>query len=129
MKSLHTHLSRRMSQIMDIVYRLGEASVSDVVNALPDDPDYHAVRVTMANLEKKGYLQHRKDGKRHIYRSADPEEQVSRSAMHHLLKTFYNGAPGKAILTLLDMAATSDLPQEDLDEITEWIEKAKKEGK
>lgn len=117
-----------MSQIMDVVYQLGEASVSDVVNALPDKPDYHAVRVTMANLEKKGYLKHRKEGKRHIYRSADPDEQVRRTAMHHLLKTFYSGSPGKAILTLLDLAGTKKLPEEDLKEITAWIQKAKEEG-
>ena len=126
MKPLHTHLSRRMSQIMDIIYRLGEASVSDVVNNLPDDPDYHAIRVTIANLEKKGYLTHRQEGQRYIYRPVDSPEQASRNAMRHLVKTFYGGAPGKAILTLLDLS-TRDIPEEDLDEIARWIEKAKEQ--
>jgi len=116
-----------MSQIMDVIYRLGEASVSDVVNNLPDSPDYHSIRVTLANLEKKGYLTHRQEGQKYIYRSAESQESASRSAMRHLMKTFYPGAPAKAVLTLLDLS-TSDMTDEELEEISRMIEKAKKEN-
>ena len=126
-RPLHTHLSRRESQIMDIVYRLGEASVSDVVARMPDEPAYNSVRVTLGILERKGYVRHRQDGQRYIYRPAVSAEKAKESAMSHLLKTFFGGSPSKAILTLLDMSSER-LTQEDLDQLADWIEQARKES-
>lgn len=123
-KPLHTHLSRRESQIMDIVYRLGEASVSDVVARMPDTPAYNSVRVTLGILEKKGYVRHRQEGQRYIYRPAVSPEKATESAVSHLLKTFFGGSPSKAILTLLDMSSER-LSQEDLDQLAQWIEQAR----
>ena len=126
-KPLHTHLSRRESQIMDIIYRLGEASVSDVVARMPDKPAYNSVRVTLGILEKKGFVRHRQDGQRYIYRPAVSPEKATESAVSHLLRTFFGGSPSKAILTLLDMSSER-LSQTDLDQLAEWIEHARKES-
>lgn len=125
-KPLHTHLSRRESQIMDAVYQLKEASVADVVERMPDEPSYNTVRVTLGILEKKGYLKHRKEGRRYVYSPMVPVEKAKRSAMGHLLKTFFSGSPSKAILTLLDMTS-SKLSEEELEEISGWIDDAKEE--
>lgn len=126
-KSLHTHLSRRESQIMDAVYQLGEASVADVVERMPDDPSYNTVRVTLGILEKKEYLKHRQEGRRYMYSPVVPAEKAKRSAMGHLLQTFFAGSPSKAILTLLDMSS-AHLSDQELEEIEGLIEQAKKES-
>lgn len=108
---------------MDVLYRLREAGVADVVAHLPDQPDYHAVRVTLANLEKDGYVHHREDGPRYVYRPIVPPEEAERMAIRHLLKTFFAGSPSRAILTILDMASMR-LPPEELKEIARKIEEA-----
>lgn len=123
-----TKLSRRERQIMEAVYRLGEASVADVQEALPDTPDYHAVRVAMATLEDKGYLQHRQEGRRYIYSPEIPRDEAKRSALGHLVRTYFSGAPSEALLALLDMSA-GDLSDEDIAELEAWIEEAKEADK
>lgn len=124
---LHLHLSRRESQIMDALFRLGEASVSAVVAKMPDDPSYNTVRVTLGILENKGYVRHREDGPRYLYSPAHSLEQVKRSATRHLLRTFYDGSPSRAILSLLGMSEKK-LSEADLDEIAEWIAEAREGG-
>jgi BlaI family penicillinase repressor len=121
---VHLHLSRRESQIMDIIYSLGEASVAEVVERMPDQPGYNTVRNTMAILEKKGHLRHRQEGQRYLYAPADPVDEAKRSAVRHLLNTFFHGSPSKAALAVL---GTSDrhLTKEDLDEIAEFLERAR----
>jgi predicted transcriptional regulator len=118
-------LSRRERQIMDAVYRLGEASAADVTRALPDRPAYNAVRVTLGILEKKGFLTHRQDGPRYVYRPTIAPEKAQQSAMRHMLRTFYRGSPSAAILALLDGSAAKMSPQ-DLDEIARAIAQARK---
>jgi predicted transcriptional regulator len=126
-KALHTHLSRRESQIMDVIYQMGSASVSDVVDRIPDRPAYNAVRITLGILEKKGYVKHHQEGQRYIYSPTVPVERAKKSAVSHLLQTFFAGSSSQAILTLLGMSADR-LSKEDLDEISEWIEHARKES-
>ncbi len=126
-KPLHTHLSRRESQIMDVVYRLGEASVADVARRLPDEPAYNAVRVTLGILEKKGYLTHRQDGPRYLYAPAVPADKAKLSALQHLMQTFFSGSPSRAILTLLDMSSAK-LSEKELDEIAAWVAAARREA-
>jgi len=111
---------------MDIVYRLGEATVAEVVKRIPDEPGYHPIRVAMANLEEKGLLRHRREGKRYVFSPVIPEDKAKRSALGHLLKTFFSDSPSQAILTLLDMSG-SDLSERDLDEIRSWIEESRSE--
>jgi len=125
--SLHDTLSRRERQIIDAVYRLGEATVAEVVDEMPDHPGYHPIRVAMANLEEKGYLKHRREGKRYVFSPVIPEEKAKRSELGHLLRTFFAGSPSRAILTLLDMSS-DELSEADLNEIRIWIDQAKTEN-
>jgi len=126
-KPLYTHLSRRETQIMDVVYRLGEVSVSDVVRHMPDNPAYNSVRVILSVLEEKGYVKHRRQQRRYLYSPVLSPGKATRSAMRHLLKTFFGGSSSRAILTLLDMSARR-LTKEELREIAEWVDKAKEEA-
>lgn len=123
----HFQLSRRESQVMDAVYRLGEASVSDVLERMPDDPGYNAVRNTLAILERKGHLRHRREGKRYVYSPVEGREAARRSAAQHLLQTFFDGSLSDAVLALLG-APEESLTKEDLDEIAEYIEEARQEA-
>ncbi len=95
-------MSRRERQIMDIVYRLGQASAKDVLDNLPDPPSYSAVRALMVTLESKGMVKHSKESRRYIYRPAITEKRARRSAITHLLSTFFEGRPEKLVAALLD---------------------------
>ena len=121
-------LSRRERQIMDVVYRLGEASAAEVAKQLPDRPATNTVRVTMAILERKGFLTHRADGPRHVHAPTVPLEKAQRSALRHLIRTFFASSPASAILTLLDMSSTN-LSQEQLEEVAGFIARARKESR
>lgn len=123
-KPLYTQLSRRESQIMDIIYHLGEATVAQVLDKMADPPGYNSVRITLGILEKKGYLRHHRDGQRYVYAPIVSPEKAKRSVLGHLLKTFFAGSTSSAILTLLDMSS-SRLSEEELDEISAWIEQAR----
>ncbi|HEX9729365.1 MAG TPA: BlaI/MecI/CopY family transcriptional regulator [Gemmatimonadales bacterium] len=120
-------LSRRERQIMDVVYRLGEATAHEVRRQIPGDPGYDSVRVTLGILGKKGFLRHRREGQRYVYSPTIPLEQATESALSHMVRTFFRGQPTKAILALLDMRST-DLTAAQLDEIAHWIEQARKES-
>jgi BlaI family penicillinase repressor len=118
-----TQLSRREREIMDIVYRLGEASAADVAGRMDPDPGYDSVRVTLGILEKKGHVKHRSEGRRYVYSPTVPHEAASRSAIRNVLHTFFRGSPSRAILALLGM---SRLSREELDVIAKWIEEERK---
>ena len=122
----YLNLSRRESQIMDIIYRLSEASVADVLEALPDPPGYNSVRVILSILEKKGYLLHKKEGQKYVYTPTELPEKTKRSVLEHLMTTFFEDSTPQVLSTLLDMSA-SELSDEELDELSEMIEKARKE--
>src|SRR5579862_4755969 len=95
-------LSRRERQIMDVVYRLGRASAADIHERLPDPPCAAAVRTLLRILEEKGHLRHEKDGPRHMYFPTTPRSVAQRSAVRHLLGTFFNGSRAAAVAALLD---------------------------
>ena len=118
-------LSRREREIMNALYRLGEASVAEVVAQLGDDAGYDTVRVILGILEKKGFTRHRTEGQRYIYAPAVPKDRAGQLAARELLRTCFGGAPSRAVLTLLDVSDAS-LSAEDLDEISEWIADAKR---
>ena len=121
-------LSRRERQIMDAIFQLGEATVRDVLEQLPDPPSYSAVRTLIRQLEAKGLLTHRQDGKRYVYRARQKRETASRSALHRLMDVFFSGSAPDTVAAILD-ATAKDLTPEDLDRISKMIEKARKEGK
>ena len=123
-----SELSRRERQIIDILYRLSEASVSEVLLHLNDDPSYDTIRITLGVLEKKGYVNHRKDGSRYIYRPTVSLEDATDSALKHMVKTFFGGSTPQTVLALLG-SAQSTLSESDLDEIEAWITTERKKSK
>jgi predicted transcriptional regulator len=122
------HLSRRERQIMDIAYELGRATVTDVLQRLPDPPSYSAVRATLRILEDKGQLKHKEDGPRYVYMPTVSRNKARRSALTRLLQTFFDGSTEAAVAALLDME-TSNLSPAELDRLAEMIDHAKREGR
>ena len=121
-------LSRRERQIMEILYRRGKASVADVRQAMPDAPGYSAVRAMMSVLEEKGHVKHQAEGLKYVYLPVVAREKAKRSAVKHLLDTFFNGSPEQIVAALLDVSSTR-LTREELDRMSQMIENAKGEGK
>jgi predicted transcriptional regulator len=119
--------SRRESQIMEIVFQLGQATVADVLANLPDPPTYSAVRATMRLLKEKGHLKFRQDGPRHVYLPTLPQEKARQSVLKRMIKTFFGGSTERAVVALLTMPA-NELSQEELDRLSEVIERARKDG-
>lgn len=107
---------------MDAVFSLGEVTVKDVVDQMGEPDAYDSVRVTMGILEKKGYLTHRQEEGRNVYTATIAQEKARRSAMQHLMETFFEGSSSRAILAFLDMSGRR-LSDEELDEITARIER------
>lgn len=121
-------LGRRERQIMDAIFELGEASVADVLARLPDPPSYSAVRTMIRYLEGKGYLRHRRVGVKYVYRPTEPKETVSRSALSHLIKTFFGGSAPDTVAAILDVSS-ENLADDDFDRIEQLIAEARKEGR
>lgn len=95
-------LSRRERQIMDVVYKLGRATVAQIHERLPNPPHAAAVRTMLRILEGKGQLRHISDGPRFVYLPTTPRSVAQRSALKHLLGTFFNGSRTAAVAALLD---------------------------
>ena len=121
-----TALSRRERQIMDIVYRLGKATVGEVMEQLTGEPSYSTVRAQLRVLEEKGHLRHEEHGLRYVYIPKLPRHVVRQSALQHLIDTFFEGSPGKAVAALLGKEGFK-ISEEELDGIADLIEKARKE--
>lgn len=121
-------LSRRERQVLDLVYRRGRATANEVLGDLPDPPSYSSVRSVLRLLEKKGFLTHEDDGPRHVYVPAIRRERARRSALKHVLDTFFDGSPGEVVNALLDVSK-SKLSAEELERIAALIAQAKKEGR
>ena len=127
-KTLHTVLSRRERQIIDVLYRRGRATAAEVMADLPGDPSYSTVRTQLRVLEAKGHVRHEDDGQRYVYSPAIPRSTVRRSALKHLVETFFDGSVEQTMEALLggDAARLSD---DELERIAELIAKARKEGR
>jgi predicted transcriptional regulator len=121
-------LSRREREIMDVLYSAGSASAGEVHKRIPSPPSYSAVRATLRVLEQKGLIAHEHDGKRYIYRPTLNRNKARRSAVDHLLNTFFDGSTAGAVVALLETPGT-DLTPEDLDRMAALIERARKEGR
>lgn len=124
----HMQLGRRERQIMDVVYRRGQASVSDVRGELPDPPSYSAVRAMLGLLEDKGYLRHRQQGLKYVYIPADDTSKVRNSALEHMVRTFFGGSPERAVAALLEMQDTR-ISAKDKQYLAQLIRKAEQEGR
>ena len=119
-------LSRRERQIMDVVYRRGRASVSDVRLELPDAPSYSAVRTLLGILESKGHLAHVTERGRHVYSPRRPRRRAGKAALKRVLRTFYDDSVEKAVAALLD-ASEAGLSDEEAERIAARIEEARRE--
>src|SRR4051812_26790737 len=122
------HLSRRERQIMDIIYARGEAAAADVHEALPDAPSYSAVRTFLRILEEKGHLKHREDGPRYIFMPTEPRAKASRSALKHVVQTFFDGSLSNAVAALVD-GEGGKLSAEELQRIEAIIKSARAKSK
>jgi BlaI family penicillinase repressor len=126
--SAPTGLSRRERQIMDILYQRGKASATDVREAMPDAPSYSAVRAMLRVLEEKGHVTHQAEGLKYVYVPVVTREKAKRSAVKHLVDTFFSESPEQVVAALLDVSSTR-LTREELDRMGQMIERAKKEGR
>jgi BlaI family penicillinase repressor len=126
-KSALPDLSRRERQILDALYKAGRATAAEVRQAMPQAPSYSAVRTLLRILEDKGHVRHEQDGTRYVYTPTVTRERAKRSALRHVLNTFFEGSATQAILALLD-EDSKRLSAEDWDRLTAMIERARKEG-
>jgi predicted transcriptional regulator len=120
-------LSRRERQIMDILYRRGRATAGEVLADLTGDPSYSTVRTQLRVLEDKGHVHHEEVGLRYVYVPVVPRRAARKSALRHLVDTFFDGSSEQAVAALLGGEATS-LSDEDLKRIADLVSKARKDG-
>lgn len=125
--TIYQDLSRRERQIMDIIYRLGEASAADVMDRLPDAPGYSAVRAMLRILEERQYITHRKEGQRYVYRARISREEAQSSALERVVSTFFGNSVPDTVAALLSMS--DSLSEEDVQKLRDAIDKTRKEGR
>ncbi|HEY7303323.1 MAG TPA: BlaI/MecI/CopY family transcriptional regulator [Bryobacteraceae bacterium] len=121
-------LSRREREIMDILYRRESASAADVREEMIDPPSYSAVRAMLRVLEEKGHIRHESEGLKYVYTPSINRDRAKRSAVKHLLDVFFPESPEQVVAALLDISGKR-ITREELDRMTEMIERAKKEGR
>ena len=120
-------LARRERQIMDVLYKLERGTVGEVLAALPDRRNYSTVRAQLRVLEEKGHVRHEEQGLRYLYFPAVPREVARRSALRHLVETFFDGSTEKVVAALLGGEA-SRISREELERLARLIEKRGKES-
>jgi predicted transcriptional regulator len=112
---------------MEILYRRGRANAAEVLSDLADPPTYTAVRGMLRLLETKGYVRHEQDGPRYVYSPTADTDRVSKSAVKHLVRTFFDNSASSAVAAMVGMYE-SRWTDHDLDRIAELIEKARAKG-
>ena len=122
---LHAALSRRERQIMDVLFRRGRATAAEVMAELPGEPSSSTVRTQLRILEEKGHVRHQEEGLRYVYFPVVTRQAARKSALRHLVDTFFDGSAEKTMAALLG-GESSRLTDEELDRIAQLIEKAKK---
>jgi BlaI family transcriptional regulator, penicillinase repressor len=120
-------LSRRERQIMDILYQRGRASAQEILEAMPDPPTYSAVRAKLRVLEEKGHIRHEEEALRYVYLPTVARDSARRSALRHLLSTFFENSVEQAVAALVDLSA-ANLSREELERISSLIDQAKTEA-
>lgn len=126
-KQIHHDLSRRERQIVDILYANGRATAAEVQAALPEPPSYSAVRAMLRILEDKGHVRHAQDGPRYMYVPTVARANAKRSALRHVLQTFFDGSAEQAISALLD-DRSAKLSDAELDRLAQLIDRARHTG-
>jgi len=123
-----TGLSRRERQIMDVIYREGQATANEVLAKLSDPPSYSSVRGLLRVLENKGHVRHVDDGTRYVYLPTVARDRAGRPALESVIDTFFDGSTEKAVAALLDLSR-SELSDDDLDRLSSLIDQARAEGR
>jgi BlaI family transcriptional regulator, penicillinase repressor len=121
-------LSRRERQVMNILYARGQATAAEIHEALPDPPTFSATRAIIRTLEEKGHIRHAEQGLRYIYTPVVPAEKAKRSALAHVVSTFFAGSPSQLMATLLE-SSTANVTDDELRRLEEMIQRAKEEKK
>ena len=124
----HAALTKRERQIMDVLYRLGRATAGEILEALPGAPSYSTVRTQLRVLETKGHVRHEEHGLRYVYMPIVPRSSARRSALKHLVETFFDGSSAKVVAALLGGEAAK-LSNEDLERIAELVDSARSESR
>ncbi len=128
MKPSKPTLSRREREVMDILYRLGEATVAEVIEELAEPPSYSAVRSTLRILEEKGHVEHREDGPRYVYVPAVGREKARRAALDHVVDTFFEGSAEQALAALL-RRSDLEMSESQIERLARAIKRAGEEGR
>jgi BlaI family penicillinase repressor len=126
-KSTHVTLSRRERQIMDVLYRRGRATAAEVMEDVSGEPNYSTVRTQLRVLEEKGHVRHEEQGLRYIYLPAVPRRAARKSALKHLMDTFFDGSAEQVVAAVLGGEAAR-LSDDDLKRIAELVAKARKDS-
>jgi predicted transcriptional regulator len=121
-------LSRRERQIMDFLLQRGKASVGEVLDGIPNPPGYSAVRATLRTLEQKGRVIHEEDGRAYVYRPTLRRDAARRSALTHVLRTFFDNSAEQAVAALLELKGPR-LSSAELERVAKIVDQAKKEGR
>lgn len=122
----HDPLSRRERQVMNIIYSRGQATAAEIHEALPDPPTFSATRAVIRTLEEKGHIVHQEQGLRYIYLPVVPADKARRSALSHLVTTFFQGSPSRLMATLLESSAAK-VTEEELNQLEQMIRRARQE--
>ncbi len=128
MATTHLDLGPRERQIVEAIFRLGRATVSDVLAELADPPSYSSVRAILGKLERKGYVRHVEDGPRYLYLPAVPTDRARKHAMRNLIDTFFQGSVESAAAALLGMN-DGGTDRETLKRLADMVAQARKEGR
>ena len=120
-------LSRRERQIMDVIYRRGRATAAEVLDDIPDPPGYSAVRAMLRLLEEKGHVRHEQDGPRYVFLPTVNRDRARKSALKHVVRTFFDGSATDVVAALLE--ADAKLSDTELDRLSAMIASARKEGR
>ena len=120
----HLDVSRRERQILDVLYTRGRATAAEIQTALPDAPSYSAVRALLRILEAKKYVRHDTDGPRYVYVPTIARDSAKRSALRHLVRTFFDGSTEQAMAALLDVSSTQ-LSDAELERLSSLIDRAR----
>ena len=120
-----TELGRRERQIMDVVHRIGRVTAAEIREELPDPPSYSAVRGMLRLLEEKGYVRHEWDGPRYVYLPTADPERVRKSAVRHLLRTFFSNSMESAVAAMLGVAEQPP-SDEELKRMAKLIDEARR---
>jgi len=119
-------LSRRERQVMDILFRRGQATAAEVMGDLPDPPKYSSVRSILSILVDKGHVVHREEGLRYVYVPAKNTTRAREEALRHLIRTFFNGSTDQTIAAVLRLS-DSKLSDGEIERLQERIRKARAE--